>query len=184
MVWVRCSVPFTRSIQPKVDMDAAQFGCDVASAAWQSWHDVSWVKVHQVVARLQARIAKAAKTGEWRKARALQKLLTRSSSAKALAVRRVTENQGRNTPGVDQQTWGTPDEKWRAVVGLGGKKYKPLPLRRIYIPKANGEKRPLGITRDTGWHLHHIAKRSERGSDKLTNLVLLHPNKHPLHLVI
>ena len=34
------------------------------------------------------------------------------------------------------------------------------------------------ITRETGWHLHHIVKRSERGSDKLTNLVLLHQNCH------
>ncbi|MCB1908774.1 MAG: HNH endonuclease, partial [Rhodocyclaceae bacterium] len=37
------------------------------------------------------------------------------------------------------------------------------------------------ITRDTGWHLHHIIKRSQRGSDKLTNLVLLHPNCHMQH---
>jgi RNA-directed DNA polymerase len=139
-------------------MDAVQSDCDVASAAWQSWHDVPWVKVHQVVARLQARIAKAAKAGEWRTVRALQRLLTRSSSAKALAVRRVTENQGRNTPGVDQQTWGTPDEKWRAVVGLSGRQYKPLPLRRIYIPKANGDKRPLGIPtmRDRAMQALHL----------------------------
>ena len=126
-------------------MDAMQFDCDVASPAWQSWHDIEWVKMYQVVARLQTRIAKAAKAGEWRTVRALQRLLTKSTSAKALAVRRVTENQGRKTPGVDQQTWDTPDKKWKAVVGLGIKRYKPLPLRRIYIPKANGDKRPLGI---------------------------------------
>ena len=126
-------------------MDAMQFNCDVASTAWQSWHDVSWAEACQVVARLQARIAKAVKAGEWRKVRNLQRLLTKSSSAKALAVRRVTENQGRKTPGVDKQAWDTPDKKWQAVVGLGNKRYKALPLRRIYIPKANGEKRPLGI---------------------------------------
>jgi RNA-directed DNA polymerase len=126
-------------------MDASQHDCDVASAIWQSWHEVSWVKIHQVVARLQARIAKAAKAGEWRKVRALQRLLTKSTSAKALAVRRVTENQGRKTPGVDKQTWDTPEAKCKAVVDLGNKRYKPLPLRRIYIPKANGDKRPLGI---------------------------------------
>jgi RNA-directed DNA polymerase len=139
-------------------MDAMQFNCDVASTTWQSWHDVSWAKACQVVARLQARIAKAAKAGEWRKVRALQRLLTKSSSAKALAVRRVTENQGRKTPGVDQQTWGTPDDKWQAVVGLGNKRYKPLPLRRIYIPKANGDKRPLGIPtmRDRAMQALHL----------------------------
>jgi RNA-directed DNA polymerase len=40
------------------------------------------------------------------------------------------------------------------------------------------------ITRETGWHLHHIIKRSQRGSDKLTNLVLLHPNCHRQHHVL
>ncbi|MBN8501465.1 MAG: group II intron reverse transcriptase/maturase [Sphingomonadales bacterium] len=139
-------------------MDAMQSDCDVASTAWQSWHDVSWVKAYQVVARLQTRIAKATNAGEWRKVRALQRLLTKSSSAKALAVRRVTENQGSKTPGVDQQTWGTPDEKWNAAVALGNKKYRPLPLRRIYIPKANGDKRPLGIPtmRDRAMQALHL----------------------------
>ena len=126
-------------------MDAMQFDCDVASTAWSSWHQIHWVETYQVVARLQTRIAKAAKAGEWRKVRALQRLMTRSSSAKALAVRRVTENRGRKTPGVDRQTWDTPEAKWKAVIDLGSKRYKPLPLRRIHIPKANGEKRPLGI---------------------------------------
>ena len=139
-------------------MDASRHDCDVASTAWQSWHDVSWVKVHQVVARLQTRIAKAAKTGEWRKVRALQRLLTKSTGAKALAVKRVTENKGRKTPGVDKQTWDTPEAKWKAVVDLGNKRYRPLPLRRIYIPKANGDQRPLGIPtmRDRAMQALHL----------------------------
>ena len=139
-------------------MDATQFNCDVASTAWQSWHEIQWVKAYQVVARLQTRITKAAKAGEWRKVRALQRLLTKSSSAKALAVRRVTENQGRKTPGVDKQTWDTPEAKWKAVVDLGNKRYRPLPLRRIYIPKANGDKRPLGIPtmRDRAMQALHL----------------------------
>ena len=81
-------------------MDAVRFDCDVASATWQSWHQIPWSGAHQVVSRLQTRIAKAAKAGEWRKVRSLQGLFTRSTSAKALAVRRVTENRGRKTPGV------------------------------------------------------------------------------------
>ena len=139
-------------------MDASLHDCDVASATWQSWHDVSWVKAHQVVARLQTRIAKAAKAGEWRKVRSLQKLLAKSICAKALAVRRVTENQGRKTPGVDRQTWDTPEAKWQAVTELGNKKYKPMPLRRIFIPKANGDKRPLGIPtmRDRAMQALHL----------------------------
>jgi RNA-directed DNA polymerase len=140
-------------------MDALLHESDVASTTcWQSWHDVSWVKAHQVVARLQTRIAKAAKAGEWRKVRSLQKLLAKSICAKALAVRRVTENQGRKTPGVDRQTWDTPEAKWQAVTELGNKKYKPMPLRRIFIPKANGDKRPLGIPtmRDRAMQALHL----------------------------
>ncbi|WP_341677233.1 group II intron reverse transcriptase/maturase [Niveibacterium sp. SC-1] len=139
-------------------MDASLQDCDVASTAWQAWHHIPWVDAYRVVARLQARIAKATKAGEWRKVRTLQKLLTNSTSAKALAVRRVTENQGARTPGVDRQLWDTPDAKWHAVIALGSKQYKPLPLRRIYIPKANGEKRPLGIPtmRDRAMQALHL----------------------------
>jgi len=118
--------------------------CDVASTLWADWHGIPWRDVFQEVGRLQARIAKAAKAGEWRKVRNLQRLLTRSESAKALAVRRVTENRGCKTPGIDRQTWSTPEAKWTAVTTLG-KGYHPQPLRRVYIPKANGERRPLGI---------------------------------------
>lgn len=139
-------------------MDATQVDCDVASAAWQSWHGISWVQASQVVARLQTRIAKAASSGAWRNVRSLQKLLTKSTSAKALAVRRVTENQGRKTPGVDNKTWSTPDDKWQAVLSLKNKGYRPLPLRRIYIPKANGDQRPLGIPtmRDRAMQALHL----------------------------
>jgi RNA-directed DNA polymerase len=139
-------------------MDAVQFDCDVASTAWQSWHLIPWSNAHRAVARLQTRIAKAAKAGEWRKVRSLQGLLTRSNSAKALAVRRVTENRGRKTPGVDGQCWDTPDDKWHAVESLSNKGYKPQPLRRIHIPKASGGKRPLGIPtmRDRAMQALHL----------------------------
>jgi len=123
-------------------MDASN--CDVASTAWSHWHGIPWQVVHQEVGRLQARIAKAAKAGKWRTVRSLQRLLVRSESAKALSVRRVTENRGRNTPGIDRQTWSTPEAKWNALSTLG-KGYQPQPLRRVYIPKSNGERRPLGI---------------------------------------
>lgn len=125
-------------------MDASD--CDVASTNWTHWHGIPWQDAHQVVGRLQARIAKAAKAGEWRNVKRLQRLLTRSISAKALAVKRVTENQGRKTPGIDRQTWSTPDDKWQAVGTLHHKGYKPKPMRRVYIPKANGDRRPLGIS--------------------------------------
>ena len=62
-------------------MDASD--CDVASTDWTHWHGIPWQTVYQEVGRLQARIAKAAKAGKWRTVRNLQRLLTRSESAKA-----------------------------------------------------------------------------------------------------
>src|SRR5260370_41185766 len=88
---------------------------------------------------------KATQEKRWNKVKALQRLLTHSFSGKALAVRRVTENQGKNTPGVDQITWNTPQKKMNAVYSLRQRDYHPQPLRRIYIPKKNGKKRGLGI---------------------------------------
>ena len=95
--------------------------------------------------RLQARIVQATRDGRWGKVKALQRLLTHSLSGKALAVRRVTENQGKHTPGVDGETWDTPLQKAQAVQALRQHGYQPWPLRRVYIPKKHGAKRPLGI---------------------------------------
>ncbi len=111
----------------------------------EGWHDIDWRAVQESVRRLQARIVKATKEGRWGKVKALQHLLTHSFSGKALAVRRVTENQGKKTPGVDKVVWDTPEKKWMAIHDLKQRGYHPLPLRRIYIPKTNGKMRPLGI---------------------------------------
>jgi RNA-directed DNA polymerase len=110
-----------------------------------SWHQIDWYKAHQHVRRMQLRIAKATRESDSRKVKSLQRLLTHSFHAKAIAVKRVTENQGNATPGVDGQTWSTPDAKFQAVSSLKRKGYKPLPLKRVYIPKSNGKMRPLGI---------------------------------------
>jgi RNA-directed DNA polymerase len=110
-----------------------------------SWHQINWYKAHQHVRRVQLRIAEATREGRMRKVKSLQRLLTHSFHARALAVKRVTENQGKSTPGVDGQTWSTPEDKFKAILSLKRKGYKPLPLRRVYIPKSNGKKRPLGI---------------------------------------
>jgi RNA-directed DNA polymerase len=60
-------------------------------------------------------------------------------------VRRVTLNDGRKTPGVDGELWDSPHKKLQGVISLTARGYRPMPLRRIYIPKANGKLRPLGI---------------------------------------
>jgi len=116
-----------------------------ASHGEVDWHAIDWQPVHQNVRRLQARIVKATKAGRWGKVKALQRLLTHSFSGKALAVRRVTENQGKRTAGVDGETWTTPKTKASAIHQLRHYGYQPKPLRRVYIPKKNGKKRPLGI---------------------------------------
>jgi RNA-directed DNA polymerase len=110
-----------------------------------AWHLIDWYRAHHEVRRLQARIVKATQEGRWGKVQALQRLLTRSFSGKVLAVRRVTENQGKRTPGVDGETWQTPQQKAQGVQRLRARGYWPRPLRRIYIPKSNGKLRPLGI---------------------------------------
>jgi RNA-directed DNA polymerase len=110
------------------------------------WHAIDWGRVHQTVRRLQARIVKAIQEGRWGKVRALQHLLTHSFSSKALAVRRVTENRGKRTPGVDGITWKTPEEKAAATGTLRQRGYRPAPLRRVYILKSDGKRRrPLSI---------------------------------------
>lgn len=115
------------------------------SGAPQQWHDIDWCRVQRNVRGMQVRIAKACQEGEWRRVKALQRMLTRSKSARYLAVRRVTENQGKRTAGVDRVLWDTPDAKWKAAQGLKQRGYQPRPLRRVFIPKTNGKERPLGI---------------------------------------
>jgi len=109
------------------------------------WNRIEWQKVKGNVRRLQVRIVKAIEAGRWGKVKALQRLLTHSFSAKALAVRRVTENQGKRTPGVDGEIWNTPGKKAQGIKSLRQHGYRARPLRRTYIPKSNGKKRPLGI---------------------------------------
>lgn len=116
-----------------------------ASSASQQWHAIDWQVIEKDVFRLQVRIAKAVKDNRWGKVKALQRLLTRSHNARLLAVKRVTSNKGSKTPGIDGVVWNTATAKWNGVQSLSCRGYKAQPLRRIYIPKKNGKKRPLGI---------------------------------------
>lgn len=126
-------------------MAARQTLAGAPSHTAPDWSSVDWTKAEREVRRLQARIVKATQEGKWGKVQALQHLLTHSFSGKALAVKRVTENQGKHTPGVDGIIWHTPQAKMQAVNSLTPRGYHPQPLRRVYIPKSNGKLRPLGI---------------------------------------
>ncbi|AKV07267.1 DNA polymerase [Pseudomonas fluorescens NCIMB 11764] len=126
-------------------LEHSQMAVSAPSGAPQHWHDIDWWRVQRNVRAMQIRIAKACREGNWRRVKTLQRMLTRSRSARYLAVRRVTENQGKRTAGVDRVLWDTPDAKWKAANGLKRHGYKPRPLRRVFIPKSNGKERPLGI---------------------------------------
>lgn len=117
-----------------------------ASSTYQQiWDHLPWLKFEREVRRLQMRIAKAIVEKRFHKAQALQWILTHSKAAQYLAVKRVTSNTGKNTPGVDGVLWNTPKRKLEAVDKLSRHGYQAAPLRRIYIPKKNGKRRPLGI---------------------------------------
>ena len=131
--------------QEEKQMTAEEDSAGASFHGVTDWHDIDWHAANQNVRRLQARIVQATKEKRWSKVKVLQRLLTHSFSGKVLAVRRVTENQGKNTPGVDKVTWNTPQKKLNAVYSLRQRDYHPQPLRRVFIPKKSGQKRGLGI---------------------------------------
>jgi len=103
------------------------------------WHGINWAACYRRIRSLQRRIVQAVQAGAWRKVKRLTYLLVHSFAARAIAVKRVTENTGKKTPGIDGEVWNTPDQKAQAIERIGQwQGYRPLPLRRLYIPKKNG----------------------------------------------
>ena len=130
--------PVTRELDQAVEEERQMTeskDSGAASRRTETWDQIDWNQADRTVRRLQARIVKATQDGRWNKVRALQRLLTHSYSGKVLAVKRVTENRGKRTPGVDGETWNTPRQKVAAIHRLRQRGYKPKPLRRVYIPK-------------------------------------------------
>ncbi len=126
-------------------MNEIRTSCAPTDQTISSWESIDWTKCELEVRKLQARIVKVQKEGRYGKVKALQWLLTHSFAAKALAVKRVTSNKGKNTSGVDKVLWSTPIAKANAITELKRRDYNPMPLKRVNIRKSNGKLRPLGI---------------------------------------
>ncbi|MCP3664362.1 MAG: group II intron reverse transcriptase/maturase [Gammaproteobacteria bacterium] len=110
------------------------------------WESINWKAVNKRINKIQTRITKATQRGNRNLTKKLQYLLTSSFNAKLLAVKKVTSNKGKRTPGVDKQLWLTSASKYKAALRLKTKGYKAKPLRRKYIEKkGKKKKRPLGI---------------------------------------
>ena len=116
-------------------MNESKETCAPTDKGQTTWDGIDWPKCEAFVRKLQARIVKAQKEGKFGKVKALQWTLTHSFYAKALAVKRVTSNDGKKTSGVDKVLWSTPKSKYKAIFTLRRRGYKPQPLRRVFIKK-------------------------------------------------
>jgi len=114
------------------------------------WDAIDWRSCEEEVRRLRQRIFKAVQEQDWPKVRSLQKLMLRSRSNTLVSVRQVTQrNAGRRTAGIDGEVALTSEARAQVTVRvhLSRSSWQPVPVRRVFIPKASNRAklRPLGI---------------------------------------
>ena len=140
----------TTRLEPKDKLDATVTTVAVVNGPEDvlDWHAVDWRACEENVRRLRQRIFTASQAQDHKRVRNLQKLMLRSRSNALLAVRRVTEvNAGRLTAGVDGRIVLDGQDK-AALADAVQRRQQPWqarPVKRVYIPKADGKRRPLGI---------------------------------------
>lgn len=112
----------------------------------EDWNQINWRKTKKAVKNLRQRIFRARKLGNFRKLRSLQKLMLRSQANLLLSIRQITQvNAGKKTAGIDKEVINTPKERVKLALEMANMVHTVKATKRIYIPKANGRKRPLGI---------------------------------------
>jgi RNA-directed DNA polymerase len=123
-------------------------GVNGPGGGFVDWDAVLWRPVDEDVRRLRERIFAATRAGDDKRVRNLQKLMLRSLSNALVSVRQVTEvNDGRATAGLDGKVITSSQEKAELVAEIqrSGNSWRVRPVKRVYIPKAKGKRRPLGI---------------------------------------
>jgi RNA-directed DNA polymerase len=141
----------TKALEPRDKLDAGAppeggAGVNGPEGVVPDWDAVDWRSAEDQVRRLRQRIFAATAAGDYKKVRSLQRLMLRSLSNTLVSVRQVTErNAGRLTPGVDRRVVLSPEGKRALVAEVAWSPRPARPVRRVFIPKANGKLRPLGI---------------------------------------